>query len=50
MKKTKHNSISTDYFFESIFKKMKALILSNIPSKVATLKVFAIVSWFKEIN
>ena len=50
MKKTRKNRLSTDYFFEDIYFKAKAFVFSNIPSKLATLKVLAIVSWFKDIN
>ncbi len=50
MKNNKKNIISTDYFFEALYQKVKALLFSYLPSKLATLKVLAIVSWFKDIN
>tara|TARA_R110002049_G_scaffold23117_7_gene81906 strand:- start:255 stop:407 length:153 start_codon:yes stop_codon:yes gene_type:complete len=50
MKKNKKYKMSTDYFFEALFIKMKQFLFSNLPSKLATLKVLAIVSWFKDIN
>ena len=50
MKKSKKNIISTDYFFESVYRKTKQFLFSNLPSRLATLKVLAIVSWFKDIN
>jgi len=49
MKKTK-KKISTDYFFEALYKKTKTFLFSNLPSKIATIKVLTIVSWFKDIN
>ena len=50
MRKSKKHKISTDYFFVSVFRKSKQLLFSNLPSKLATLKVLAIVTWFKDIN
>ncbi|WP_173279717.1 hypothetical protein [Winogradskyella eckloniae] len=50
MKKSKKHKMSTDYFFEHIFKKSKHFLISNWPSKIAAIKVLAIVSWFKDIN
>jgi hypothetical protein len=50
MKKTKKAPLSTDYFFEALFKKVKTFLFSSLPSKLAALKVFTIVSWFKDIN
>ncbi|EDP71154.1 hypothetical protein FBALC1_01682 [Flavobacteriales bacterium ALC-1] len=50
MKKIKKNTVSTDYFFEALYRKTKQFLFSNLPSKLATLKVLAIVSWFKDIN
>jgi len=50
MKKNKKKIISTDYFFEHIFQKVKTFLFSNLPSKLAALKVLAIVSWFKGIS
>ncbi|WP_157358383.1 hypothetical protein [Winogradskyella sp. J14-2] len=49
MKKTR-KSPSTDYFFEALYKKSKQFLFSNLPSKIATLKILAIVTWFKDIN
>ncbi|WP_296383158.1 hypothetical protein [Winogradskyella sp.] len=50
MKKTKKSTLSTDYFFESLYRKTKRVLLSHLPSKLVTLKALAIVSWFKDIN
>ncbi|WP_157957214.1 hypothetical protein [Winogradskyella tangerina] len=50
MKKTKKKIIGTDYFFEAIFKKARAFLLTNMPAKLATLKILTIFSWFKDIN
>tara|TARA_R110002124_G_scaffold71127_1_gene190590 strand:- start:11473 stop:11625 length:153 start_codon:yes stop_codon:yes gene_type:complete len=50
MKKTKISSLSTDYFFEAMYTKAKTFLFSIVPSKMAALKVLAIVSWFKDIN
>ena len=50
MKKSKKKIISTDYFFEALYRKTRRFLLSNLPSKLATLKVLAIVGWFKDIN
>ncbi|MFK7832897.1 MAG: hypothetical protein AB8B52_06455 [Winogradskyella sp.] len=50
MKKNKKYKFSTDYFFEDLYLKTKQLLFSNIPSKLATLKVLAIITWFKDIN
>ena len=50
MKKTKRSTLSTDYFFEALYRKTKTFLFSNMPSKIAALKVLAIVSWFKDIN
>jgi hypothetical protein len=50
MKKTKKNKHSTDYLLESLYRKTKSFLVSNLPSKLLTLKVLAIVSWFKDIN
>jgi hypothetical protein len=50
MKKAKNHKLSTDYFFESLFIRTKSVLLSYLPSKLAALKVLAIVSWFKDIN
>lgn len=50
MKKIKKTSLSTDYFFEALYKKAKSFLFTNLPSKLAATKVLAIVSWFKDIN
>lgn len=50
MKKNKKHTLSTDYFFEALFIKAKTVLFSNLPSKLVTLKVLAIVTWFKDIN
>lgn len=50
MKTTKKKTLSTDYFFEALYKKTKSFLVSNIPLKLVTLKVLAIASWFKDIN
>jgi hypothetical protein len=50
MKRTKKYHLSTDYLFEALYLKAKGVIFSNLPSKLAALKVLAIVSWFKDIN
>ena len=50
MKKSKKNIISTDYFFEALYRKAKGFLFSTLPTKLATLKILAIVSWFKDIN
>ncbi|WP_179016798.1 hypothetical protein [Winogradskyella forsetii] len=50
MKRNKRHILSTDYFFEALFIKTKQQLFSNWPSKLATLKILAIVSWFKDIN
>ena len=49
MKKTKRG-ISTDYFFEAIFKKAKTLVVTNRTSKLHIIKLLAFVNWFKDIN
>ncbi|MCK8479183.1 hypothetical protein [Psychroserpens algicola] len=49
-KKTKYSIYSTDYFFEGIYHKIKASILSINRSKLAAIKMLFIVSWFKDIN
>ncbi|WP_299102454.1 hypothetical protein [uncultured Winogradskyella sp.] len=48
--KNKKKTPSTDYFFESIFRKSKQFLLFNLPSKLAALKIMAIISWFRDIN
>lgn len=50
MKKIRKHTVSTDYFFEALYEKTKLFLFSNLPSKLTTLKVLAIVSWFKDIN
>ncbi|WP_179343242.1 hypothetical protein [Winogradskyella ursingii] len=50
MKTTKRKTISTDYFFEALYKRAKTFLFSNVPSKLATLKVLAIIAWIKDIN
>jgi len=50
MKKTKKKALGTDYFFESLFKKARALLLTNMPVKLATIKFLTIINWFKDIN
>lgn len=50
MRKSKKHKISTDYFFESIFRKSKEFLFSNWPSKLAALKILTIVAWFKDFN
>jgi hypothetical protein len=48
--KNRKIKFSTDYFFESLYLKVKAFLFSDWISRLATLKVLAIVAWFKEIN
>ncbi|BAO75814.1 hypothetical protein WPG_1584 [Winogradskyella sp. PG-2] len=48
--RTKKRQLSTDYFFESLFRKTKGLIISYVPSKLVALRVLAIITWFKDIN
>lgn len=50
MKKTKFNIYSTDYVFEWLFRKLKAFVFTNLPSKLATVKILSIIAWFKDIN
>lgn len=50
MKKSKKNTLSTDYFFEALYQKSKTFLFSNLPSKLAAFKILAILTWFKEIN
>ncbi|WP_179334184.1 hypothetical protein [Winogradskyella costae] len=50
MKKTRKYRLSSDDLFEALYGKTKTFLFSNMPSKVATLKVLAIVAWFKDIN
>jgi len=51
MKKTKYNRYATDYFFEQLYHKIKASILSINRSKVnAAIKMLFVVTWFKDIN
>ncbi|MBF8149749.1 hypothetical protein ITJ86_07545 [Winogradskyella sp. F6397] len=50
MKKTRKHRLSSDYFIEALYGKTKAFLLTNMPSKLATLKVLAIMAWFKDIN
>ncbi|RED46582.1 hypothetical protein DFQ10_101353 [Winogradskyella eximia] len=50
MKRSKKHTLSTDYIFEALYQKSKAFLFSNLPSKLAALKVLAIVTWFKDIN
>ena len=50
MKKTKKNTLSTDYFFETLYRKTKAFLFSNMPSKLISIKVLTIINWFKDIN
>ncbi|MBU2921839.1 hypothetical protein KO504_10845 [Winogradskyella psychrotolerans] len=42
--------ISTDYFFEALYIKVKAFLFSDLSPKLVALKVLAIMSWFKDIN
>ena len=50
MKRTKRLSLSTDYFFEALFKKFRAFFTAHMPSKLAVAKLIALVHWFKDIN
>jgi hypothetical protein len=50
MKKNRKTQLSTDYFFESLYQKIKTFLFSDWPSRLATLKVLAIIGWFKDIN
>ncbi|MBU2927996.1 hypothetical protein [Winogradskyella psychrotolerans] len=50
MKKTRRYRLSTDYFFEAVYGKAKVYMFSDLPAKLATLKILAIMSWFKDIN
>jgi hypothetical protein len=50
MKKTKKNIPSTDYFFEALYQKAKTFLYSNVPSKIISIKVLTLVSWFRDIN
>ncbi|WP_426431664.1 hypothetical protein ACPX19_04140 [Winogradskyella sp. HB-48] len=49
MKKTKRN-LSTDYFFEDLFKKAKSFVSTQRYSKLHIVKLLAFVNWFKDIN
>jgi len=48
MKKTK--PLNTDYFFEVLFRKTKQFLFTGLSSKLASLKVLAFITWFKDIN
>ncbi|WP_175455519.1 hypothetical protein [Winogradskyella thalassocola] len=50
MKRTRKHRLSTDYFFESLYDKAKVYMFSDLPAKIATLKVLAIMGWFRDIN
>jgi hypothetical protein len=51
MSRVRKHKWSTDYLFESAYNKAKVMLFStHLPSKLAALKVLAIVSWFKDIN
>ena len=50
MKKTKKNTLSTDYFFEALFNRVKAFLTTNMPSKLTMAKLLAFVNWVKDIN
>ena len=47
MKRTKRLTLSTDYFFEALFKKIRAFFTAHMPSKLAFAKLIAIAHWFK---
>ena len=50
MKKTKFSIYSTDYVFEWLYLKIKTIVFTNMPSKLATIKIISIIAWFKDIN
>ena len=50
MRKTRKHKLATDRYFEFLFEKGKELVITNWHSKLAALKIIAIVSWFKDIN
>ncbi|WP_299337603.1 hypothetical protein [uncultured Psychroserpens sp.] len=50
MKKTKISIYSTDYFFEWLYRKLKRVVVTIIPSKLAALKIISVLTWFKDIN
>ncbi|WP_179318897.1 hypothetical protein [Winogradskyella helgolandensis] len=50
MKTTRKYRLSSDDFFESLYNKAKVYVFSDLPAKLATLKVLAIMSWFRDIN
>ncbi len=50
MRTTKKRTPSTDYFFEAVYNKVKRLFNTKLSSKLATLKILAIINWFKDIS
>ncbi len=50
MKRNKKITFSTDYFFEDLYNRTKGFLFSHMPSKLVTLKIIAVISWFKHIN
>ena len=43
--------LSTDYFFEALFKKVKHYLMSNdILFRKVVLRVVLLVSWLKDVN
>lgn len=50
MKKTKLSIYSTDYVFEWLYLQAKAFVFTNMPSKLVTIKIISIITWFKDIN
>ncbi|WP_189702603.1 hypothetical protein [Subsaximicrobium wynnwilliamsii] len=50
MAKNKISIVSTDYFFEWLYLKVKSNVLINMPLKLAAIKLLSLMAWFKEIN
>lgn len=50
MKRTKRITLSTDYFFEALFKKLRTFFTTHMPSKLAMAKLIVLAQWFKDIN
>ncbi|WP_171032426.1 hypothetical protein [Winogradskyella algicola] len=49
MKKTKRG-LSTDYYFEALYKKVKSFVSIEKYSKLQIVKLLTIATWFKDIN
>ncbi|WP_460220619.1 hypothetical protein [Psychroserpens sp. MEBiC05023] len=50
MKKTKYSIYSTDYFFEGLYRKIKAFKFSTRRSKLTAIKMLFVMTWFNDIN